>query len=69
MEEQYKECLDWLESLDQTHIGEEEREYLQENFPGVEFNLVGVSSLVDDGEIKTPVRDYIHSIKYGKPLD
>lgn len=62
-------CLEWLQSLDQYYLGEEEKEYLEENFPGVEFNLVGVSSVVEDGEIRTPVRDYIQSIKYGKPLD
>lgn len=63
------ECLNWLESLDSAYIGEEEQEILEKRFPNVEFNLKGVTSIVEDGEIKTPVRDYIHALKYGKPLD
>lgn len=64
-----QECLQWLESLDTVYIGGEERQYLEENYPGVEFNLVGVTSQIRDGEIKTPIRDYIHALRYGKPLD
>lgn len=63
-----EECLEWLESID-GYIGEDERQYLQENYPEVEFNLRGVTSHIKDGEIKTPVRGYIDSLKYGKPLD
>lgn len=63
------ECLEWLESLDTGYIGEEERKYLRENYPEVEFNLVGVTSVLEDGETLTPKRDYMQSLKFGKPLD
>lgn len=64
-----KECLEWLESLDTGYIGDRERQHLEDNYPDVEFNLTGVTSHMRDGEIKTPIRDYIDSLKYGKPLD
>jgi len=67
--ENYQECLEWLESLDKDYIGDEEREYIEENFPGVKFDMLGVTSVVVDGEIKTPTIDYIQSIKHGQPLD
>jgi hypothetical protein len=68
-QEECQECLEWLESLDKNYIGDDEREYLEENFPKVKFNMLGVTSIVEHGEIKTPVVDYIQSIKYGKSLD
>jgi len=64
-----KECLEWLESLDKYYIGDEERQHLEENYPDVTFDFAGVTSYMEDGEVKTPVRDYIHSLKYGQPLD
>lgn len=64
-----QECLEWIESLGTGYIGEDEREYLEENYPDVEFNLVGVTSVLEDGETLTPKRDYIQAIKYGKSLD
>lgn len=66
---QAEDCLKWLESLDTAYVGEEERQYLEENYPDVDFDFAGVTSYMEDGEIKTPVRDYIHSLKYGQPLD
>ena len=63
------ECLNWLESLDSAYIGEEELEEMEERFPNVEFDITAVTSVLEDGEIKTPKRDYIQALKYGKPLD
>jgi len=66
---QEMECLHWLESLDSAYIGEEELEEMEERFPNVEFDLVGVTGVVEDGKLKTPKRDYIQALEYGRPLD
>jgi hypothetical protein len=62
--EQEQECLEWLRSLEGHYIGDEEREYIAENYPDVNFNFAYVTSTVKDGEIKTPIDDYIDGIRY-----
>lgn len=68
-DKEHQKCLEWLESLDQYYIGDDEREYMKENFPNVKFDLLGVTSVFEDGEVKTPKKDYIDGIRYGNPLD
>jgi len=62
-----QEFLNWLDEQDGYWL---RRDKVNEEFPDVEFDMVGVTmTLDDDGNTRVPKRDYRQYIKYGHTFD
>jgi hypothetical protein len=60
--------LSWLDEQDGYYVSDE---LVDEKFPDLEFDMIGVTKQYDPetGKTKTPKRDYRQAVKLGRVLD
>lgn len=61
-----REFLQWLNDKNDYYVSDKE---VQEQFPNLEYEMVGVTKVMRDGEPHTPIRDWRQSVRYGGVID